>query len=146
MRINPALGAVNFLNVTPKAGGVGNDSARADKDGDNGREQYSRQQSSNPEQSQENPAGKDQESFSQNLTKNLDDSIEDIAENFSHDPTPNAIGLSAEAEGKGPGLKVVLKDPNGGVIRHFTGDEFVKLRESLLHETKVRGKILDQKF
>jgi hypothetical protein len=140
MRINPAIN-VNYLNLVPKATGVGSENARADKDGDNGREQYSRQQEQ-PAQDQ-NP-----ESFEQKLDAEQEEEadIEEIAENFSEDPTPQAIGLSAQTQGQGPGLKVVLKDPNGGVIRHFTGDEFLKLRESLLHETQVRGKILDQKI
>lgn len=140
MRINPALN-VNFLNVTPKSNGVGSENARTDKDGDNGREQYSRFQQQEEEKQASQQAPKDNGASQENPEE-----LEEIVEHFSDDPTPHAIGLSAAAEGRGPGLKVVLKDPNGGVIRHFTGDEFLKLRESLLHESKARGKILDQKI
>lgn len=65
---------------------------------------------------------------------------------FQADPQAQASGLSAKAEGDGPGLKVVLKDTAGQVIRQFTGEEFIRLRETVARDQRGRGKILDQKF
>lgn len=55
-------------------------------------------------------------------------------------------GLSVSLDGQGPGLKVVLKDGKGAIVRQMTGDEFVKLRETVSNDPKSRGKILDQKL
>lgn len=54
--------------------------------------------------------------------------------------------LRAQAEGSGPGLKVILKDGSGAVIRQMTGEEFLKLRDQAKGDAQARGKILDQKF
>ncbi len=62
---------------------------------------------------------------------------------FSHEADVVASGLNAELEGKGPGLRVTLKDGSGAVVRQFTGEEFVKLREAA---TGPRGKLLDKKL
>ena len=50
-------------------------------------------------------------------------------EHFAADTQTQATGLSAQVEGHGPGLRVVLKDRTGQVIRQLTGEEFVKMRE-----------------
>jgi len=57
-----------------------------------------------------------------------------------------AGGLSATPTGTGPGLKVILKDGSGAVIRQMTGEEFLELRETAKGDGRARGKILDQKF
>jgi hypothetical protein len=57
-----------------------------------------------------------------------------------------AQGLDASVEGVGPGLKVVLRDSSGGLIRQFTSREFLRLRTSSAKENRNRGKILDQKL
>jgi hypothetical protein len=41
-------------------------------------------------------------------------------------------------------LKVVLKDPNGGVLRSVSGEELLRLREAVSAGAKS-GRILDQK-
>ncbi len=48
--------------------------------------------------------------------------------------------------GQGPGLKIVLKNASGSVIRELSGEEFIKLRETAQQDHKQRGKILDQKL
>lgn len=64
---------------------------------------------------------------------------------FREDAQSVANGLTASAEQDGPGLKVVLKDGSGTVIRQLTGEEFLKLREAV-EQIATRGKILDQKL
>ena len=49
-------------------------------------------------------------------------------------------------EGRGPGLKVILKDSQGGIVRQLSGEEFLRLRQGSSTEPRMRGKILDQKF
>lgn len=67
--------------------------------------------------------------------------IQEALEEFTASNT-----LRAQAEGSGPGLKIVLKDGTGAVIRQMTGEEFLKLRETAKNDGHARGKILDQKF
>jgi hypothetical protein len=67
-------------------------------------------------------------------------------ESFKVDQQAQSNGLEAKIEGTGPGLKVVLKDSAGGVIRQFTGQEFVQLREISSKGGQTRGKILDRKL
>lgn len=66
--------------------------------------------------------------------------------NFESDAKAREAGLKAESIGSGPGLKVVLRDGQGAVVRQFTGAEFLKLREAASKDPRTRGKILDQKF
>jgi hypothetical protein len=65
---------------------------------------------------------------------------------FQGDVQAREAGLFAETVGQGPGLRVVLRDGRGAVVRQFTGEEFLKLRETAAKDTRARGKILDQKF
>lgn len=70
-------------------------------------------------------------------------------ESFEKDEQAKLHGLHAEVAGQGPGLKVVLRDQNGAVLRQFTGEEFVKLRETCTHDVPGhggRGKLLDRKL
>lgn len=62
---------------------------------------------------------------------------------FGQDTAVTANGLSAEMDGKGPGLRVTLKDGRGAVVRQFTGEEFLRLREAA---GTGRGSLLDKKF
>jgi hypothetical protein len=65
---------------------------------------------------------------------------------FGGDAQTQANGLTASAVGGGPGLRVVLKDGSGAIVRQFTGEEFLRLREAATKDGRVRGKILDQKL
>lgn len=67
---------------------------------------------------------------------------------FSEDEQAVAAGLRVEREpSAGPGLKIVVRDGTGAVLRRFSGEEFVRLRETAggpsLH---APGKILDRKL
>lgn len=65
---------------------------------------------------------------------------------FGADAQAQAQGLSAQMTGGGPGLRVVLRDGTGAVVRQFTGEEFIKLREAVQGDGRSRGKLLDQKL
>jgi hypothetical protein len=54
--------------------------------------------------------------------------------------------MQAEAEGHGPGLRVLLKDREGKLLKAMTGTEFVKMREQDVVEPPKKGKILDRKY
>jgi uncharacterized FlaG/YvyC family protein len=73
-------------------------------------------------------------------------SFEESVESFNNDPQAVASGLSVSAAGSGPGLRVILKDGQGAVIRQISGEEFVKLREEVAKSSSGRGKILDRKL
>lgn len=70
-----------------------------------------------------------------------EDKVEKAIEQFAADELTQ--GLQASAVGHGPGLKVVLKDGSGAVVRQLTGEEFLKLRQTVSSKS---GKILDQKL
>ena len=72
--------------------------------------------------------------------------VQQAIESFGKDSQVIANGLSATTEGNGPGLKVILKDGQGKTVRQLTGEEFMKLRETLADQTAKRGKLLDQKL
>ncbi|MBC7385080.1 MAG: hypothetical protein H7301_02825 [Cryobacterium sp.] len=55
-----------------------------------------------------------------------------------------ASDLKAEVQGAGPGLRVTLKDGRGALIRQFTGEEFLRLREAATGTN--RGSLLDKKL
>ena len=74
------------------------------------------------------------------------DTVSAAIQAFQIDKDTQGSGISAEMDGRGPGLRVVLKDGSGAIIRQFTGEEFLKLREAVQQDGRVRGKILDQKL
>lgn len=135
MKISP-FGSVQFINLLPK-GDVAREEAKTSKDGENGRDQYTRQQADS-----ENSEGENGERHSKPSQEAMDNAVQA----FGADPQTQASGISAATEGNGPGLRVVVKDAGGGVIRQFTGEEFLKLREAVASDKKGRGKLLDQKL
>lgn len=72
------------------------------------------------------------------------ENVQDAIETFASDAQMQSQGITASADGEGPGLKVLLKDATGGVLRAVSGEEFLKLREAI-HAGKKSGRILDQK-
>jgi hypothetical protein len=72
------------------------------------------------------------------------ENIQKAINDFSTNETNLTHGISAASEGNGPGLKVILKDSSGGVLRSVSGEEFLKLRSALQAGSKS-GRILDQK-
>jgi hypothetical protein len=72
--------------------------------------------------------------------------VGEAIELFQADEATVANGLKASIEGQGPGLRIILTDVNGGVVRQFTGEEFLKLRSAAAPGAHRSGKILDQKL
>jgi uncharacterized FlaG/YvyC family protein len=122
VKIGPLTEALRYLN-----------SVHDKKDTDNNGQQSGRQHQQNPEKREENPE----------VFEVSDQKVGAAIDAFQHDSQAVANGLNAEIAGKGPGLRVILKDGSGAVVRQFTGEEFLKLREATLGQ--FRGKILDQK-
>lgn len=75
-----------------------------------------------------------------------ENTVGQAVQSFKSDTLAQANGLDASMEGNGPGLRVVLKDGTGSVVRQFTGEEFVRLREAASSDGTKRGKILDRKL
>lgn len=63
---------------------------------------------------------------------------------FTQNQNVASNGLQAEVAGQGPGLRVTLKDGRGAVVRQFTGEEFLRLREAA--SGAPRGRLLDKKL
>jgi hypothetical protein len=95
----------------------------------------------NQKDPQEGPA---RGSFSDNLDGQ--EKVKQALSAFSSDTQALANGLTASVTGSGPGLKVILRDGTGAVIRQFTGEEFLRMREAASQDGRNRGKILDQKL
>jgi uncharacterized FlaG/YvyC family protein len=91
---------------------------------------------------QQQQKDRDQETEQQEHSR---EELEEAVAKFSQDGDSLRHGMQADLIGQGPGLKVVLKDGTGVVIRQFTGEEFIKLREAV-GQGASRGKILDQKL
>jgi uncharacterized FlaG/YvyC family protein len=72
--------------------------------------------------------------------------VTEAAAAFQADEQAKLNGLNVSVHTAAPGLKVVLKNELGDVVRQLTGEEFLKLRESSAGFTKIQGKILDQKL
>lgn len=75
-----------------------------------------------------------------------DETVEKAIDEFAHDEQALSAGITAHATGHGPGLKIILKDGSGGVLRQMTGEEFIKLRDAVHNIAHKSGKILDQKL
>ncbi len=95
---------------------------------------------------------RDGQSPGQDTNRNSDDSAPDpeaeakvfaATLELANDDGITAHGLIPEVQGTGPGLRVTLKDGRGAVVRQFTGEEFLRLREAA---TGNRGKLLDKKL
>lgn len=125
MKIAPVIDAIGFLGRVQK------------QDGENRRD--SRGQ--NPQQNK-----KDDEEQNEQDADSSQRSFEESIASFNNDPQTQASGLSVSTAGSGPGLRVVLKDRQGAVVRQISGEEFVKLREEVAKSASGRGKILDRKL
>jgi hypothetical protein len=86
---------------------------------------------------------KDQDGDKKEFEASLE-AVEAAVESFSGDESTQSSGISAQTEGQGPGLKVVLKDSTGGILRSVSGEEFLRLREAA-YQGRKSGRILDQK-
>jgi hypothetical protein len=127
VKITSLLGTIGYTyKVREKQDGDSSSSFQQHLD----QEQSKKDDDSNPDQ--EDPSNPEK----------LDQAIEA----FQTDSQAQANGLSATRVGTGPGLKIVLKDEAGSVVRQFTGEEFLKLRQAASNDGKARGKLLDQKL
>ncbi len=133
MKISP------FANVIQFPTGVR--TKRNDGEGGNARQQYDPNQTRQDQKDRQDAQRekKPEAPFDPKL-------IDDAVQSFKSDATAQEQGLSATVEGSGPGLKIHLKDCNGTVLRQFSGEEFLKLREATAQPAGLRGKILDQKL
>jgi uncharacterized protein YlxW (UPF0749 family) len=127
MKINPLNPAIQYLDHAA-------DRVKESRDGHN----QSNQQAPDKQKKDE------KESEAKQAAETFED-VQAAVNAFHADIQSQANSLSAAIEGTGPGLKVVLKDGSSAVIRQFTGEEFLKLRE-VVAKGKSRGKILDQKL
>ncbi len=129
MKIQSILGALGYR---PKV--------REKQDGQSSQHQSSSHSGDSGHSGQESE--KDQDSSKEASSAKVGKAVQD----FQADALAQANGLSASMEGAGPGLRVVLKDGGGVVVRQLTGEEFLKLRQATSKDQKSRGKILDQKL
>jgi hypothetical protein len=117
----------SFVPILPSFGRI--NEAGNDKQGGAGSNAYERQKK---QEKQED------EGFSSA------EELEAAIEKFTGDETNLSHGISAASVGSGPGLRVLLKDATGGILRSVSGEEFLRLREAV-HSGSKSGRILDQK-
>jgi hypothetical protein len=107
------------------------------------------QQNSSSGNHQQDASQKKQDSESQSDEEEVSvepAKVDQALESFRLDAQAQVNGLVASKIGNGPGLKVVLKDQAGSIVRQFTGQEFIKLRSLTPRDQPSRGKILDRKL
>ena len=126
MKISSISSALRFPGVVSEKRESGQDTGQRNRNG----------QSGNPKQDSD-----ETEEFSVE-----EGEVEAAIQAFGSDSQAQLHGLTANIQGQGLGLKVVLKDGTGAVVRQFTGEEFLKVREGVSKDAKGRGKILDQKL
>jgi hypothetical protein len=123
MKVAPTADFVRYVNQVQEK-----------RDSEGGQQNSGRDQQGNQKNREENPE----------IFEVTDEKVGLAIQSFQHDAQALANGLTAQLQGAGPGLKVILKDGAGGVLRHFTGEEFLRLREAVANGKS--GKILDQKI
>ncbi len=131
MKINPLASAVQYFARVGRSDTANRVTEKGTADN---AEQRSKQDA------QQQQSGEERE------RKATPDDIAKAVDAFAGDEMATSNGLHAEMEGAGPGLRVVLKDVSGQVLRQYSGDEFVRLRENTAQDARARGKILDQKL
>jgi hypothetical protein len=72
------------------------------------------------------------------------ESVQQAIESFAADELNQTQGITASPEGAGPGLKILLKDHAGGILRSISGEEFLKLRDAV-NSGQRSGRLLDRK-
>ena len=132
MKIQPNFDPLRFFNSIR--------SGRNNGEGGAGRNQY------DPNQTQKDDRQKDSEQNSNEGQKNDPKALSQALDGFKADPQNQASGLTATLEESGSGLKVVVRDCNGILLRQFSAEEFLRLRATAATDSHHRGKILDQKL
>jgi uncharacterized FlaG/YvyC family protein len=110
---------------------------REKRDGQSSQRHNHQNQNSSQQQKEENSKNSSQLTYEQ---------VDKALQEFQGDTLTQSNGLSVSRQGEGLGLKVVLKDTQGNVIRQFSGEEFVRLRQATSVNQQAVGKILDQKL
>jgi uncharacterized protein YlxW (UPF0749 family) len=129
------------MKIHSSSGAIGYSSINRDKEGSNAFfEQNSKQKHPEKDNNAEQEVAIEPEMVASS------ESIDLAVEAFQSDSQTQARGLNASVEGTGPGLKIVLKDGTGSVLRRFSGEEFLRMREATSKDGRIRGKILDQKL
>jgi hypothetical protein len=118
----------SYASIHPLFGKISE--AGADKHGGAGQNAFERHKKKDEEK---------EEKFEASL-----EAVEAAVDGFADDKLNSSHGISASAEGAGPGLRVVLKDASGGVLRSVSGEEFLKLREAANSGARS-GRLLDRK-
>lgn len=118
----------SYASIHPLFGKISE--AGADKQGGAGQNAFERHKKKDEEK---------EENFEASL-----EAVEAAVDGFADDKLNLSNGISASAEGAGPGLRVVLKDASGGVLRSVSGEEFLKLREAASSGARS-GRLLDRK-
>lgn len=72
-----------------------------------------------------------------------EETVDQAIELFAKDQQALSAGLTAKRESGG---RISIADDQGQLIRQLSGEEFVRLRESIAKSSGESGKILDQKF
>lgn len=99
--------------------------------------------------------GAGQNAYQQNKKKQEEDSkefeeavseakVQDAIHLFAEDEQNKDVGITATQEGQGPGLRVLLKDSHGDILRNVSGEEFLKLKEAVRSGSRS-GRLLDRK-
>ncbi len=100
----------------------------------------------NPQQKKKQQDNRQGREKSEEIIEVTEESVASAVDAFGADVANQAHGLSASIEGQGPALRVLLKDGSGALIRQFTGDEFLRLRDAVSKDGRASGRILDQKL
>jgi hypothetical protein len=121
----------NIAGLLSKVTAKGSTAPSNDKEGGAGQNAFERQQKKDSEQKK----------FEEVVN---DETVQNAIEAFASDELNKTSGIVAVAEGTGPGLKVVLKDGSGGLLRSVSGEEFLKLHEAAVQGNRS-GRLLDRK-
>ena len=114
-----------------------------DRDSQGGERQSQQGHSDSPHEGGTQKDSKDEFRRLLELRQKIDAEVE----RFSGEEIAQKKGLHARCVGEGPGLKVLLEDGVGNVVRRMTGDEFLEIREKVKSQIVLgRGKLLDRKL
>ncbi len=89
--------------------------------------------------------GSKQENAAPETLHVTDEELNQAINSVAKDPDFVAQGLHVEQNAARPGLKIALIDREGRKIRDMSGEEFVRLRDTVQNNGKKSGKLLDKK-
>jgi uncharacterized FlaG/YvyC family protein len=74
-----------------------------------------------------------------------DENVSHAIEKFSKDEELSQHGIQMSMVGTGPGLKVILRDGSGAVIRQLSGEDFLRLKQLTDKDTHKHSRLLNTK-